>query len=245
MEYNSALVPSNLLPVNTYTRWIQVTIDNLPNDATKASTRGVMAGLSEQVYGQASRLDLLIKTIFDKLMLDKHWALTAVFLYHHLSNIMEYNFFDRSYVDGKGKILTGSKVVLRTLMHYSEVTLKSLVVSNSWYICPGFLPFLAELWRSDLQPAAMLQKMLEETIDMLNSSDSLFAGDNFDIFIEFIVLVGPKLDEGAMEPSDFTACINRLRKHGMTAPLTIAVTIGGLLRLREHGWDREASLGPH
>lgn len=243
MEPNNALDPPNLLPVNIYTGWIQDTINCLPNHATKVTTRQAIAGLAEQVFGQASRLDLLIKTIFEKVMLDQNWASTAVLLYHHLSNIMDYNFYDKRFVDSQGRILTGSKVVLKYLMHYSEVTLKHLVLSNSWYICPGLLPFLAELWRSDLQPAMMLQKILGESIDRLHASEHLFVGNNFNMFVEFIVLVGPKLDGGATKPQDLTTCLDNLRKQGMTAPMAIAVTIGGLLRLRENGWDREVSLG--
>ncbi|KAF1937150.1 hypothetical protein EJ02DRAFT_63736 [Clathrospora elynae] len=201
------------------------------NSSDPATTNAVHV-ISKQLHGNFGRLQYAIKVIQARLCEDAVWATsTAVTVYELLAMSIDPAF---PHPDPQMPAdFSGAIVVRDQLMRACQAQFQQTMAMREW--SRGLITFLGQLCTigntTSTTPGVVLH-----IIDGMMTSTSLTTGENFDIFVGFMMRAGPFFDSHVGIQEHLTARMERLKDRARGLGMTESLAIYGILQLRQKGW---------
>ncbi|KAF3010022.1 hypothetical protein E8E13_011444 [Curvularia kusanoi] len=200
------------------------TLSTDPNDP--AATQTVQTLIAQLNYNYQA-LDHLINAIQARIYRDVNWVNAALAIYNKLSATIPPNF------SAPGTDMKGACLVQHFMMKALQTQFDATMAQSLWSV--GLVAFLGRLGASRQILGSLTPGIAFHILDEMVKSERLFSGQNFDICLDFILLVGSFLDAGHVEL--FSHRLQHLQDRATGRSTVAWMAVCWLLRLRKFDWS--------
>jgi predicted DNA-binding ribbon-helix-helix protein len=211
-------------------------INNLSPDANEPANATAIQVVTAQLNYDIARLVYVIDAIQARVHRQPAWVNAAVAVYDMMATSIDPAFTHPT------QPIRGAFLVQHQLMRALQAQFTGMMRAQTWSV--GFVQFLGQLYMAKDSIGNLTSGIVLHILRDMVDSENLFLGGNLDLYLDFVITVGPLLDTQTAEvKAAVDEIMSKLQERVSNEASATRLAFFGLMKLRESGWRSDDQFG--